>query len=1212
MQNLLLTIASAIILAVAAAFAAPFVVDWTQWRPQFEAQAARVVGAPVVIRGPIDAQILPTPRIVLRDVSIGVDGGGTGLTAAEINGRLSLGALMRGQVVADRLDMVRPRMRLVVDATGRLALPTGAVRPAGFTIAELGVVDGSLELIDRANDRTLKVDDIDLAGDIAGALGPARLEGEVETDGVRRRLRVSLAAFAPDGTGKLRLGLQNVGSPLSIDADGVLSLAGGKPSFHGRAALAKAATPALRDADGTSPPADPLKAWSLAGTADVTAQAIAVSDLSLTVEAAERPVELSGTARLTAATKAQPDSRLEMKLAARQIDLNAATGGAAPLAALHALAGTLAPLSGIASTGTLDLSTDTVLLSGAAMREVKAGLDWTPQGWRARAIQARLPGGARASFAGSLPSVSGRADPKAALFGGTAVLEAEDLPAFASWAAPEARALVAGLPGGPARLSADLNVAAGRFALDKLDLTAGDARFTGTAAYSLPQDGGRGRIDAVLATENVDLDMMLPAARRLVGLGMSQLDLGLSLSGKRVRYAGSSARSVDVILKGGTEGLGIERLAIADFAGLDLTGSGRLTGLDGTADADGRFEAKLSGSRADGLPALAQALGLTQAEPILAAMGPTLAPVDLKLTLDSKAGRSTLEAGGQLGSLTGSGRASLSGGQVDDGRVQLDAKDGSAVLTRLGVPGLKPGLGAAKLDLTLADRLDATLAFAGARLTAEGTLARDSEGRLQPDFALALDGADLALLLPELAAGAGRKVPANFKGALRRDGESWRVSGLNGSIGGQALDGNLAYTSGRPVEAELSTASWSVPKALGLVAGTSATASGDIWPKGRFGAAALLGVAADLKLNVGKFELPGGLVLGEAKLRAQLAGGRLNVEDLSGSLAGGRLAGRFNLGRQGEAAQFDGRVVLNAADSGQLLAAAGIARPGVRGRVTLALDLTGRGNSPFALASQLQGQGSLAVEGLEIDYSDPTALQYVMLATDRGLPPDQQKLVQLLNTGLSRGPLKLQRAESAVSVVDGVARTSAARLAVGEQRFGLSGFLDIPALSFEATLEMQDAARGGLPAQPAAAVQWRGTLVAPERRFDITALTAAINMRALDRETKRLEAEYGRTPLTNGGQATDPPRAQYPQPSPQALPQPLPQLSPQAAPVAPAAPPRPPAASAQPRAVPQSYYGQYAAPGAAAPGSAAPPLPPAVVIPSDPLLSPIMQPPLAP
>lgn len=1200
MQNLLLTIASAIILAVAAAFAAPFVVDWTQWRPQFEAQAARVIGAPVVIRGPIDAQILPTPRIVLRDVSIGVDGGGTGLAAAEVNGRLSLNALMRGQVVADRLDVVRPRMRLVVDATGKLALPTGAVRPAGFTIAELGITDGSLELVDRANNRTFKVDDIDLTGDIAGALGPARLEGEVETDGVRRKLRVSLAAFAPNGTGKLRLGLQNVGSPLSIDADGVLSLAGGKPSFNGRAALAKAAAPALRDADGTTPPADPLKAWSLAGTADVTAQAIAVSDLSLTLEAAERPVELSGTARLTSATKTQP-SRLEMKLAARQIDLNAATGGAAPLAALNALAGTLAPLSEIAATGTLDLSTDTMLLSGAAMREVKAGLDWTPAGWRARTIQAKLPGGARASFSGSLPSVSGKADPKAALFGGTAVLEAEDLPAFASWAVPEARTMVAGLPGGPARLAADLSVSAGRFALDKLDLTAGDARFTGTAAYSLPQDGGRGRIDAVLATENVDLDMMLPAARRLVGLGMSQLDLGLSLSGKRVRYAGSSARSVDVILKGDAEGLGIERLAIADFAGLDLTGSGRLTGLDGLSDADGRFEVKLAGSRADGLPALAQAMGLTQAEPILAAMGPTLAPVDLKLTLNSKAGRTTLEAGGQLGSLTGSGRASLTAGQVDDGRVQLDAKDGSAVLTRLGVPGLKPGLGAAKLDLTLADRLDATLAFAGARLTAKGTLGRDPEGRLQPDFALNLDGADLALLLPELAAGGGRKVAANFKGTLRRDGESWRVSGLNGSIGGQALDGSLAYTSGRPVEAELSTAGWSVPKALGLVAGTSAAASGDIWPKGRFGAAALAGVAADLKLNVGKFDLPGGLALGEAKLRAQLAGGRLNVEDLSGSLAGGRLAGRFNLGRQGEAAQFDGHLTLTGADSGQLLAAAGIARPGVRGRVTLALDLTGRGNSPFALASQLQGQGSLAVEGLEIAYSDPTALQYVMLATDRGLPPDQQKLVQLLNTGLSRGPLKLARAESAVSVVDGIARTSAARLAVSEQRFGLSGFLDIPALSFEATLEMQDAAREGQPAQPAAAVQWRGTLAAPERRFDITALTAAINMRALDRETKRLEAEYGRTPLTNGGQATDLPRAQYPQPSPQPAPQ-----------AAPISPPRPPAAAAQPRTVPQSYYGQYAAPGAAAPGSAAPPLPPAVVIPSDPLLSPIMQPPLAP
>lgn len=1220
MQNLLLTIASAIILVVAAAFAAPFVVDWTQWRSVFEAQAARTIGAPVVIRGPIDAQILPTPHFVLRDVSIGVDGSGTGMAAAELSGKLVLGALLRGQVVADHVDIVRPRLRVVVDATGKVSLPTGAVRPAGFSIAKLTVTDGALELIDRANGRALKLVDVDLSGELGGTLGPARLEGEVEAAGVRRRLRLNLSSFAADGTTKLRLSVQNTGSPFSIDADGVFGLAGGKPSFRGRASLAKAAepVPGLRGADTVASSSDMPKGWSLAGTVDATARAIAASDLSLTLESAERPVELTGSAHLSGGGKDQPESRLELKLSARQLDLNAVTGGAAPLAAIDGLAATIAPLADVATSGALDLSSDTVLLAGAAMREVQAGLDWSPAGWRARTIQARLPGGARAELSGSLPRVSGTADPNAALFGGTVVLEAQDLPAFAGWAVPESRTLVTSLPAGAARLAAELSVSEERIAFDKLDLTAGDGRFAGTAAYTLPQGGKRGRVDAVLTTSNVDLDALLPPARRLVGLGMEKIDLGLSVTGSQVRFAGASAKNVDIILKGDADGLGIERLAIDDFAGLDLAGAGRLAGAGG--DGDGRFEAKLSGSRADGLPALARAFALPQIEPFLTSTRALLAPVDIRFKLASQAGRTTVEAGGRLGSLSGAGRVGFGAERPLDGRVQFDARDGAAVLAGLGVPGLRSNLGPARLVVDLGEQLDGSLTLAGASLRAQGTLDRDGDGSLQPDLALTLDGADLAKLLPEVAASGVGPVPASFKGALAREGEHWQIKGLSGSIGGQHLDGAIAYTPGKPVLAEFATASWSVPKALALVVGTPA-AAGDGWSKGRFGAPALGTLAAELKLAVGRFDLPGGLALGDAKVEARLSSGRLAVDSIAGTLAGGQLAGRFNLVRQGDAVQFDGRLALTNAESAALLAAAEVKRPGASGRVSATLDLTGRGNSPFALASQLQGQGSIAIEGLEIAYNDPKALQHVMLATDRGLPPDQQRLAQLFSDGLSRGPLKLARVESAVSVVDGVARTSAARLSLGDQRFGLSGLLDIPAFTFEVTLEMQDVAQAGLPAAPAAAVQWRGPLGAPERRFDVTALTAAINMRALDRETKRLEAEYGRVPLTNGGQATDAPVAQplAPQAAPRsAAPRSASPASPSAAP---AAPPRqtplrqaqqPPLAAPRP-AGPQSYYnGQYSAPGELAPGSAAPPLAPPVDIPTDPLRSPIMAPPLAP
>lgn len=53
MQTTLLGLAIAAIMALIAALAAPLFVDWNKYKPQFEAEATRVVGAPVRVEGEI-------------------------------------------------------------------------------------------------------------------------------------------------------------------------------------------------------------------------------------------------------------------------------------------------------------------------------------------------------------------------------------------------------------------------------------------------------------------------------------------------------------------------------------------------------------------------------------------------------------------------------------------------------------------------------------------------------------------------------------------------------------------------------------------------------------------------------------------------------------------------------------------------------------------------------------------------------------------------------------------------------------------------------------------------------------------------------------------------------------------------------------------------------------------------------------------------------
>ena len=76
MQTTLLGLAIAFIIALIAALVGPYFIDWNQLRPQFEAEATRIVGAPVRGERPGDLVELgrrgsdtrePVEELVARD-----------------------------------------------------------------------------------------------------------------------------------------------------------------------------------------------------------------------------------------------------------------------------------------------------------------------------------------------------------------------------------------------------------------------------------------------------------------------------------------------------------------------------------------------------------------------------------------------------------------------------------------------------------------------------------------------------------------------------------------------------------------------------------------------------------------------------------------------------------------------------------------------------------------------------------------------------------------------------------------------------------------------------------------------------------------------------------------------------------------------------------------------------------------------------------------
>src|SRR6202161_4964315 len=122
-QTTLLGLAIAFIIALMAALIGPYFIDWNQFRPQFEAEATQVVGAPVRVAGELDARLLPTPSLRLRSVVVGGANDLGKVRADKIDVEFSLRSLMRGEWRANELTINGLALDLGLDPQGRIDWP---------------------------------------------------------------------------------------------------------------------------------------------------------------------------------------------------------------------------------------------------------------------------------------------------------------------------------------------------------------------------------------------------------------------------------------------------------------------------------------------------------------------------------------------------------------------------------------------------------------------------------------------------------------------------------------------------------------------------------------------------------------------------------------------------------------------------------------------------------------------------------------------------------------------------------------------------------------------------------------------------------------------------------------------------------------------------------------------------------------------------------
>jgi large subunit ribosomal protein L24 len=1091
LQTTLLGLAIAFILALIAALVGPYFVDWNQFRPQFEAEASRVIGAPVRVAGKLDALLLPTPTLRLRSVAIGGDTDVSRLRADKLDVEFSLGSLMRGELRASELALDGAALDLGLDREGRIGGPSFG---GGFNLGSLAIdrlhVKGQAALHDAASGATLRLDDLQFSGDVRALAGMLRGEGIVTLAGARTPFRISTGQTG-DGRGtRLRLSFDPGERPLAADLDGVLTFDAAAPAFEGALTLARPAT------GGAGAPLP----WRLTSRLRASPAAASFEQIEAAYGAEESALRFTGggDARFGAAPL------LRVALSARQLDADRMLDAGGPARLMPALRRLVAALPPAPLPAQIAIGAEQIALGGRSLQNVAVELRGEPSAWTVAKFDLRAPGATRISAAGTVAS---------ARFTGPLTLESADPGLLAAWL--QGRNEAAYRNQKPLRLRGTATVAPDALALDELKADVDGGTVEGRVALLTPA-GGAARFEAALTAARFDLD----AATALVGaLAGPRADwpaeAQIALEAGSATIAGQELRPAAVRLAYSPAALTLDRLQLGDAAkGVALSGGGTFDRGEGSGrlalTAAAPSLAQIGALLAPVAPAVTERINAAAAAPGAARVQMT---AEIGKTREARAvfdidapqlkGSATLTATPAIDALHRLDLAEVARSPFN-AEATLDADRTAAMLGLLGLDRMASAReGPARFEGSVAGTWRAPLRVK-ARLAGAG-LDGDIEGSGNPwaeppaaDLTVALREADLAALFG-LKPGSVAALGIGLKSRVAIAGDTVTLEGIDGATGGARMRGRLVLTRGDEigVDGEAGFDRLDLAGATGLAFGAAGHDASEPLHRGW-----LRGWRGRLAFEALSATLPGGAELRPFGGVLKGDGQSLVLENAKGGLGGGEATVAFDARQGADGTAFNARLQVSGAD-GAALRYRGLALP--KGGAALQMTLASHGRSAAALAGALSGAGTLTLTDARVSGLDPRAFEAAIRASDDGQAVDDAALKTIITPVLEAGALTVPSAQIPFTVRDGLLRVEAATLEAGRARVAVVGGYDLLADQADLRAVMSPITTRPISGRPEIRIDWHGTPDGLARNVDVAALSSWLAIRAIDRETRRLD-----------------------------------------------------------------------------------------------------------
>ncbi len=461
-----------------------------------------------------------------------------------------------------------------------------------------------------------------------------------------------------------------------------------------------------------------------------------------------------------------------------------------------------------------------------------------------------------------------------------------------------------------------------------------------------------------------------------------------------------------------------------------------------------------------------------------------------------------------------SGEANADAIALSAGDLKLDGKletaDGRLLVAMLGLDRmLAVDAGPGSLTLKTSGpargewRIDGKLIAGGLDASASGT-ARPFADNPTAALRTTIARADAA----PLRGGARTALPVTFAGNVALTAKDLTLSDVDATVAGATLRGKLALTLAAPhrLQGDIETDGIDAASLIGAAIGMPAPAANDshtvwVWPSEPFAGGAFGDYDGQIALKARRVDLLPRLTAREFRATLRFGRHEFALDDMTGAVAGGRLAGRLSFRSAEDGVKAQAKISLTGVDAASLLPSG--ARPPVTGSLGLSADVEGTGLSPVALIGSLQGTGKVALDDAQFAGLDPRAFDAVTRAVDQGLAIDASRIADVVGKALDSGQLAIKRADGTISVSAGQVRLSNVSADGKDAALALAGTLDLTDGSIDARLILSGS-RQAAGTRPDIYMALKGPLAAPARSIDVSALTGWLTLRAVENQAKQL------------------------------------------------------------------------------------------------------------